>query len=61
MRAGNALHVRTQDGAAVQSLHERGVTWVSFKPIPDLAAVSTLRSASFPTSASCPDGAGCPP
>jgi AraC-like DNA-binding protein len=28
--------VRAQDGA-VQSLHERGVTWVSFKPIPDLA------------------------
>jgi AraC-like DNA-binding protein len=28
--------VRAQDGA-VQSLHERGMTWVSFKPIPDLA------------------------
>ena len=36
MRAADALHVRAQDGA-VQSLHERGVTWVSFKPIPDLA------------------------
>jgi len=36
MRATDALHVRAQ-GGAVQSLHERGVTWVSFKPIPDLA------------------------
>jgi len=36
MRAADALHVRAQDGA-VQSLHERGVTWVSFKPIQDLA------------------------
>lgn len=36
MRAADALHVRAQDGA-VQSLHERGATWVSFKPIPDLA------------------------
>ena len=31
----DALHVRARDGA-VRSLHERGVTWVSFKPIPDL-------------------------
>ncbi len=29
-------HVRAR-GAAVQSLHERGVTWVSFKPLPDVA------------------------
>ena len=36
MPAADALHVRAQD-SAVQSLHERGVTWVSFKPIPDLA------------------------
>jgi AraC-like DNA-binding protein len=36
MRVADALHVWAQDGA-VQSLHERGVTWVSFKPIPDLA------------------------
>lgn len=36
MRVADALHVRAQDGA-VQSLHERGVTWVSFKPIPDRA------------------------
>ena len=34
--AADALHVRAQ-GRAVQSLHERGVTWVSFNPIPDLA------------------------
>jgi AraC-like DNA-binding protein len=32
----DALHVRAQDDA-VHSLHERGVTWVSFKPIPGLA------------------------
>jgi AraC-like DNA-binding protein len=36
MRVADALHVRAKDGA-VESLHERGVTWVSFKPIPDLA------------------------
>ena len=35
-RTADALHVQAQDGA-VQSLHERGVTWVSFKPMPDLA------------------------
>ena len=32
----DALHVRAKN-SAVQSLHERGVTWVSFKPMPDLA------------------------
>ncbi|MGC1696931.1 MAG: helix-turn-helix domain-containing protein [Pseudolabrys sp.] len=35
-RTSDALHVQAQDGA-VQSLYERGVTWVSFKPMPDLA------------------------
>src|SRR4029434_5102632 len=35
-RAADALYVRAK-GEAVQSLHERGVTWVSFKPIPDVA------------------------
>ena len=37
------LRTRTSDaeqvqahGRDVQSLHERGVTWVSFKPMPDL-------------------------
>jgi AraC-like DNA-binding protein len=35
-RAADTLQVRAQ-GSAVRSLHEHGVTWVSFKPIPDLA------------------------
>jgi AraC-like DNA-binding protein len=35
-RVADALQVRAQ-GSAVRSLHEHGVTWVSFKPIPDLA------------------------
>jgi len=35
-RTSDALHVQAQDGA-VQSLYEREVTWVSFKPMPDLA------------------------
>ena len=29
-------HVQAR-GGAVQSLHERGVTWVSFKPMSDVA------------------------
>jgi AraC-like DNA-binding protein len=33
--APGALHVQAQ-GSAVQSLHEHGLTWVSFKPIPDV-------------------------
>ena len=33
-RAANAEQVQAQ-GRDVESLHERGVTWVSFKPIPD--------------------------
>lgn len=32
----DTVQVRAQ-GSAVQSLHERGVTWVSFKPLPGLA------------------------
>ncbi|HEY7999247.1 MAG TPA: AraC family transcriptional regulator [Pseudolabrys sp.] len=36
LRAADALQVRAQ-GGAVHSLNERGLTWVSFKPIPDLA------------------------
>jgi AraC-like DNA-binding protein len=38
MSAGTAdtEHVQAR-GGAVQSLHERGVTWVSFKPMPDVA------------------------
>jgi hypothetical protein len=35
-RAVDALHVKARDGA-VRTLHERGLTWVSFDPIPDLA------------------------
>jgi AraC-like DNA-binding protein len=34
-QAADAVHVQARDGA-VQSLHERGMTWVSFKPMPDL-------------------------
>jgi len=35
-RVGDAIQVRAQ-GSAVRSLHEHGVTWVSFEPIPDRA------------------------
>jgi AraC-like DNA-binding protein len=35
-KSGDALLVRAQ-GAAVQSLHDRGLTWVSFSPIPQRA------------------------
>jgi AraC-like DNA-binding protein len=35
-RVADALQVRAQ-GSAVRSLHEHGVTWVSFEPIPDHA------------------------
>ena len=35
-RAADALHVRAQ-GGSVRSLRERGLTWVSFNPMPDLA------------------------
>jgi len=35
-RAADAEQVQAQ-GRDVESLHERGVTWVSFKPIPDRA------------------------
>src|SRR5690349_15516136 len=35
-RAANAERVQGR-GRDVESLHERGVTWVSFKPIPDRA------------------------
>jgi AraC-like DNA-binding protein len=34
--ATHALHVRER-GGAVRSLYQRGLTWVSFQPIPDLA------------------------
>lgn len=35
-RPADAVQVQAQDDA-VQSLHERGVTWVSFKPVPGVA------------------------
>ena len=34
--APDAVQVKSE-GSGVESLHERGITWVSFKPIPDLA------------------------
>jgi hypothetical protein len=34
--AGDALHVRER-GGAVRTLYQRGLTWVSFHPMPDLA------------------------
>jgi AraC-like DNA-binding protein len=36
MPAAGAVRVQAR-GGAVQSLHERGVTWVSFRPMPDRA------------------------
>ena len=35
-RPADAVQVQAQDDA-VQSLHERGVTWVSFEPVPGVA------------------------
>jgi len=35
--AGGGLLVQAQ-GPAVRSLHDRGLTWVSFDPIPDQAS-----------------------
>ena len=43
MQAPGAEHVQARDGD-VQSLHERGVTWVSFKPIPDMALRDRLHT-----------------
>jgi AraC-like DNA-binding protein len=34
--AANVVHIRERDGA-VRSLRERGLTWVSFQPMPDRA------------------------
>jgi AraC-like DNA-binding protein len=36
VQAADAVRVQARNGG-VQSLHERGVTWVSFRPMPDLA------------------------
>ena len=46
-RAGDALHVQAQ-GGAVQSLYERGLTWVSFKPMPNLACGIDFALRKFP-------------
>ena len=46
-RAGDALHVQAHSGA-VRSLHERGLTWVSFEPMPNLACRLNLAIRKFP-------------
>jgi AraC-like DNA-binding protein len=45
--AGDALHVRAQSGA-VRSLYERGLTWVSFEPMPNLACRLDFAIRKFP-------------
>jgi hypothetical protein len=45
--AGDALHVQTQSGA-VRSLYERGLTWVSFEPMPNLACRLDFAIRKFP-------------
>jgi len=46
-RPADAVHVRVE-GAAARSLHERGLTWVSFEPMPDLACGIDFRLRKFP-------------
>jgi len=46
-RAPDALQVQAKAGD-VESLHERGVTWVSFKPMPDLACGIKFTLRKFP-------------
>lgn len=46
-RAPDAVVVKA-DGPAVRSLHERGLTWVSFKPVPDVACGIDFTIRSFP-------------
>lgn len=45
--AGDALHVQAQSGA-VRSLYERGLTWVSFEPMPNLACRLDFAIRKFP-------------
>jgi AraC-like DNA-binding protein len=45
--AADTLQVRAH-GHAVRSLHEHGVTWVSFEPIPDLACDIDFALRKFP-------------
>lgn len=47
MGAADSLRVRAQ-ASDVESLHARGVTWVSFKPMPDLACDIDFRLRKFP-------------
>ena len=46
-RAADAVQVKARDGD-VESLHDRGVTWVSFKPMPDLACGIDFALRKFP-------------
>jgi hypothetical protein len=46
-RATDAVQVQAQ-ASDVESLHDRGVTWVSFKPIPDLACGIDFTLRKFP-------------
>ena len=45
--APDALHVQAHSGA-VRSLHERGLTWVSFEPMPNLACRLDFAIRKFP-------------
>jgi AraC-like DNA-binding protein len=45
--AGDALHVQAESGA-VRSLYERGLTWVSFEPMPNLACRLDFAIRKFP-------------
>jgi AraC-like DNA-binding protein len=46
-RAADIMQVQAQS-SDVESLHDRGVTWVSFKPIPDLACGIDFALRKFP-------------
>jgi AraC-like DNA-binding protein len=46
-RAPDTQHVRAR-GAAVRSLYERGLTWVSLEPIPDLACGADIAMRRLP-------------
>jgi AraC-like DNA-binding protein len=46
-RAADAVQVRAK-GDAVRSLHDRGVTWVSFRPMPDGASDVDFRLRKLP-------------
>jgi AraC-like DNA-binding protein len=47
MGAADAVQVQAQ-ASEVESLHDRGVTWVSFKPMPDLACGIDFTLRKFP-------------